>query len=119
MPLQVSYTKHIVICTISTPSAILYELGSLNRNFFQGDKQNVCFLKIMSRGIFCTLGIPHSNANEEPIFKAHLSIKLPLGILYLISSCGYFYYEQNNVLNTYEFYQGYISSAFNVLYNTI
>lgn len=84
MPLQVSYTKHIVICTISTPSAILYELGSLNRNFFQGDKQNVCFLKIMRRGIFCTLGIPHSNANEEAIFKAHLSIKLPLGILYLL-----------------------------------
>lgn len=31
-------------------------------------------------------------------------------------SCGYFYYDQNNVLNTYAFYQGYISSAINVLY---
>lgn len=79
----------------------------------------MCCLKIMSRDILCTLGIPHSNANEETIFKVHLSIKL-IAFGFLMSSlnfysCGYFYYDQNNVLNTYDFYQGYISSAINVL----
>lgn len=44
----------------------------------------MCCLKIMSRDILCTLGIPHSNANEETIFKVHLSIKLPLGFLCLL-----------------------------------
>lgn len=44
----------------------------------------MCCLKIMSRDILCTLGIPHSNANEETIFKVHLSIKLPLGFVCLL-----------------------------------